>query len=298
MLSKIANNIIIYKDDIKTKGVYWSIVHRLYKLPKGRLILTPIVNALKPNFLIIQDHKFYIDKSDTTISQELILSGKWEEYETELFKKYAKKDDVVLDIGAHIGYYTLIAARIVGDKGKVYAFEPDPKNFKILKRNVEENGYKNIILVNKALSNKSGRIKLFINKENTGDHRIYDLKNEREFISIQAITLDDFFKKRAKKVDLIKMDIQGAEVRAFKGGNRLIKENMSIKILTEFWPHGLELSGSSAKEYCLLLKKNKFTIYNVDETEKNTKLINLNELLMPIQSETHDYRYLLCIKKE
>ena len=58
MLSKIANNIIIYKDDIKTKGVYWSIVHRLYKLPKGRLILTPIVNALKPNFLIIQDHKF------------------------------------------------------------------------------------------------------------------------------------------------------------------------------------------------------------------------------------------------
>ncbi|MEK7551540.1 MAG: FkbM family methyltransferase [Patescibacteria group bacterium] len=225
------------------------------------------------------------------------MSGKWEEYETDLFKKNIKSGDIILDIGAHIRYYTLIAAKIVGNKGKVYAFEPDPKNFQILKRNTEENKYKNVVLVNKALSNKSGSIKLFLNKENTGDHRIYDSADNRKSINIQAITLDDFFKDKAKKVDLIKMDVQGAEVHIFNGGNNLIKRNNNIKILTEFWPHGLELCGSSAKEYGTILKENKFKIYNIDEDKKAIKLISINELLLPLESEVHDYRYLLCIKQ-
>lgn len=297
MFSKIANNIRIYKQDIKTKGLYWSIIHRLYKLPKGRFFLTPIVNALKPDYLIIQGNKFYIDKSDTTISQELILSGKWEEYETYLFKKHVKSGDIVLDIGAHIGYYTLIAAKIVGNRGRVYAFEPDPKNFQLLKKNTEENKYKNIVLVNKALSNKPGNIKLFLNKENTGDHRIYASTEKRKSINIQAITLDDFFKDKSKKVDIIKMDVQGAEARIFNGASGLIKKNKNIKILTEFWPYGLELCGSSAQEYGTMLKESKFKIYNIDENRRTTNLISISELLLPLESEVHDYRYLFCIKQ-
>ncbi len=296
IIKKINSTLRIYRSDIQTKGVYWAVIHRLFKISFIKLVLIPIVNFLKPDYVMIQNHKLFIDKWDEVVSQELLLSGKWEEYETELFKKHINKGDVVLDIGAHIGYYTLIAARSVGNKGKVYAFEPDLKNFKLLKKNVEENKYKNVVLVNKAVTDISGEVNLFINRKNTGDHRIYDSGGKRKTIGIQAIRLDDFFKNKTKRIDLIKMDIQGSEALAFKGGLRLIKENRNIKILTEFWPHGLKLSGSSAQEYAKLLKGNMFQIYDIDENEKTIKLIYLKTLLEPFRSKTHDYKYLFCIR--
>ncbi len=296
LASKISSNLETYKQDIRNKGIYWSLVYRLYKLPMGRRILTPIVNALKPNHIMINNHKFYIDKHDTAVSQELLLSGKWEEYETGLFKKRIKSGDIVIDIGAHIGYYTLIAAHLVGNKGKVYAFEPDSKNFGILKRNIEENGYKNVILVNKAVTDFSRETNLFLNNENTGDHRIYNSEDKRKSVTVRTVTLDEFFRNKAKRVDLIKMDIQGSEMRAFKGGQKIIKMNKNIIIFTEFWPQGLELSGNSAEEYVRLLTKNMFQIYNINENNKTIGLLDSKELLLPLSPTVPDERNLMCIK--
>lgn len=296
IFSKVSNKVSFYKQDLKSKGVYWSVVHRLYKLPKVKKLILPIVNYLKPKYLIIDGHKFFIDNRDTVVSQELILSGKWEEYETSLFKQNIKKGDVILDIGAHIGYYTLIAADIVGDKGKVYAFEPDPRNFTLLERNIQENGYKNVVLINKAVADRTGNLRLFLNTENTGDHRIYKVSDKRRSIKIQSITLDDFFKDKNKKVDMIKMDIQGSEVRAFKGALKLIKQNQNIKILTEFWPYGLKLSGSSAKEYVRLLIRNNFRLFDLDEIKKMKTEISEKQLLYSSDSEVDSFRYLFCLK--
>lgn len=293
---KFINNLRIYKYDIKTKGLYWSVVHRIYKFPYLRFVLTPLINFFKPDYLMIQGHKLYIDKQDEVVSQELIQSRKWEEYETELFKKNIKKGDTILDIGAHIGYYTLLAARLVGDKGKVYAFEPAPRNFELLKKNIKENGYSNVVLINKAVADMDGESKLFLNNENTGDHRIYNPQDQRKFIKIQTVMLDSFFKNKSTKVDFIKIDVQGSEVRAFKGAVSLIKENRNIKILTEFWPKGLKLSGSSALEYASFLEKNRFQIYDIDEAEKTIKLINIKSLLKPPENEAHDFRNLFCTR--
>ena len=69
---------------------------------------------------------------------------------TALVKRIVRNGDIVVDIGAHIGYYTLIFARLVGPKGKVFAFEPEPNNFNLLIKNIKINGYKNIIPVQKA----------------------------------------------------------------------------------------------------------------------------------------------------
>lgn len=294
---KIKGNIKIYKQDIKLKGLYWSLVHRLYKLPQGKFLLSPIINTLKPDYLIFENHKLYINKWDPVVSQELLVSGKWEEYEAEIFKKNIKKNDVVLDIGAHIGTYTLIAAKIVGNKGRVYAFEPDSINFTLLKKNVEENGYKNVVLINKAVSDKDSEQELFISKENAGDHRIYNPGDQRSSIKIKTVTLDSFFKNKSKTINLIKMDIQGSEFSALTGAKKMIKENKNIKILSEFWPKGLELSGSSAKEYAELLVKNNFKIYEINENNEKTTLVGLKTLLTPIKSKIHDYKYLLCVKR-
>jgi hypothetical protein len=73
---KIKNNFIIYRTDIKQKGIYWSVVHRLYKIPLLRILLSPLVNYIKPNFIMYEGNKLYIDKWDEAISQFKANSGK------------------------------------------------------------------------------------------------------------------------------------------------------------------------------------------------------------------------------
>jgi FkbM family methyltransferase len=278
--NKIKSNIRIYRKDIKSKGVYWSVVHRLYKIPTVKKIISPVINIAKPEYLYIQNNKFYIDKWDGAVSQELILSGKWEEYETKLFKENIKSGDVVVDIGAHIGYYTLIAAAIVGKKGRVYAFEPNHKNFQILKKNVEENNYKNIVLINKAVSNRNKKGFLFLNSENTGDHRVFDSKDSRKVETIQTITLDKYFDNKEKEIHMLKMDIQGSEANAFQGGIKIIKKSKNIKIISEFQPALIKMSGMSAKKYLHLLRQVGFKIYNIDiHIDKITKITSDSNLL-------------------
>ena len=274
-------NINIYKRDLKEKGIYWSVIHRFYKIPMAKPFFQPIINILKPSFIKIGKDKLYIDKDDQVVSQELIQSGKWEPFETKIFKKSIKKGDVVLDIGAHIGYYTLIAAKIVGDKGKVYAFEPDPKNFSLLKKNIEENNYKNVVPINKAVSNNNGKIKLYINPANTGDHRIFKSADKRGGIITETITLDDYFKNDIK-IDFIKIDIQGAEHTALLGAKNILRYNKNLKIITEVEPLLLRNAGSSTRMYLNFLEKNYFSLYEINERSKLTmKTLSKKLLVLP-----------------
>ena len=89
-----------------------------------------------------------------------------------------KPGDTIVDAGANFGYYTIIGSPLVGDKGKVYAFQPDPTNFELNQRNVRLNGLTNVVLEQKALSNRKGTLKLYIAGENKGDHRIYQPNGE------------------------------------------------------------------------------------------------------------------------
>jgi tRNA G37 N-methylase Trm5 len=126
---------------------------------------------------VVQGHKMYLDSKE---SLDLSIYGVYEEYETDLIKKEIDRGDVVLDLGANIGYYTLLFAKKVGDEGRVYAFEPDPTNFSLLKKNVEINGYRNVVLIQKAVSNKNGKLKLYLNEDNKGDHRFYNSHDGRK----------------------------------------------------------------------------------------------------------------------
>lgn len=292
--SKIKENIRIYKKDIKTKGLYWSIIHRLYKLPNGRKILFPIVSFFKPSYVSIQGHKIYIIKSDTTVSEELIINKAWEEFETEIFKQNIKKGDVIVDLGANIGYYSLIAANLVGDKGKVYAFEPDEKNFQVLRKNIQVNNYKNIFPVKMAVSDKTGNVKLYISPENKGDHRIYDQKAGRETVTIKSTTLDEYFKNQ--KVDLIKMDIQGSELDALKGAKKLINTNKNIKIITEYQADLLEANKSRPIDFLNLLTDLKFKLFDINQNINKLNKITIKELTKLYPSAPFVYTNLLCKK--
>lgn|SRR5574341_1414143 len=240
-------------------------------------------------------HKMFLDSKD---SLGLAISGIYEAFETELVKKEIKKGYVVLDIGANIGYYTLIFAKLVGENGKVFAFEPDPVNFALLKKNVEINGYRNVILVRKAVSNKSEHIRLYLSEDNKGDARIYDSADDRESIEIDAIRLDDYFKNYNGRIDFIKMDIQGAEGRAVEGSTLILQKNEKLKVVTEFWPIGLKRCGIEPEDYLKLLLRLGFKVYNIDELEKKIEPADIPKLLKIYTCPKENYTNLLCIREK
>jgi len=239
-------------------------MRRIYYQTKNllwRLILRFLVNPKK--VVEVEGNKMFLDARDS-----LLLSlKKYEPKQVKLIKSIVKKGDTVLDIGANIGYYTLLLAKLVGPTGKVYAFEPDPENFRILKKNVGLNKYKNIVLEQKAVSNKSGKLKLFLSDENNGDHRIYNPSGERkEFREISSIKLDNYF-KRKPKIAFFKMDIQGVEPDAFEGMKSILNEK-DIKFTTEFSPENLYSAGRSPLGFIKLLNDLGFSLFDLDAGTK------------------------------
>jgi len=268
--------------------------HRIGKFYHVRTAHNFIISHLKTTFAEVDGHKMFLDSKD---SLNLSVKGIYEPLQTELVKKEIKKGDVVLNIGANIGYYTLIFAKLVGDDGKIFAFEPAPTNFSLLKKNVEINSYKNVVLVQKAVSNKTGKLKLYLSEDNMGDHRIYNSYDNRESIEIEAVRLDDYFKNYRAGINFIKMDIQGAEYGAIQGMLNLLKEN-NLKIIMEFWPSGLKRFGIAPAECLELLVEFGFRLFEVNEREKKIRPVNVPRLLEIYTPEKENYTKLLCIREK
>jgi len=244
-----------------------------------------IISRLKSRFAIIDNHKMFLDSKD---SLNLSIYGCHEPFDTELVKKEIKEGDVVLDLGANIGYYTLIFAKLVGPEGRVIAFEPEPDNFSLLEKNVKINGYNNVVLVKKAASDKAGKLKLYLSESNKGDHRIYNSHDGRNFIKIDAVRLDDYFKNHKRPIDFIKIDTQGAEARIIAGARRMLQNNKNIKILTEFWPVGLQRSGANPKAYLNLLLKLGFNLHHIKSKVEPVSIAKLIEIYTPERGNKTD----------
>jgi FkbM family methyltransferase len=253
-----------------------------------------LVSHLKSNFAEVQGSKMLLDPKD---QRSLSVYGVHEPLETEIVKRLIKQGDIVLDIGANIGYYTLLFAKLVGPQGKVFAFEPAPSNYALLERNVEINGYKNVVLVQKAVSNRTMKVKLYLSASSIGDHRIYQ-EDGRQFVEVEAVSLDDFFRYYGGRIDFIKMDIQGAEFVAFQGMLNLLKKNKSVQLITEYAPSWIKRSGSDPEDYLKLLTKQGFELYEINEKRKRLTLTNIADLLTAYTCQTEDWTNLLCVRGE
>src|SRR4051794_41178218 len=108
-------------------------------------------------------------RTDDLIGRVIAISGEWEPNVTAAFVRALAPGDVCLDIGAHIGYYTLLASRVVGPRGHVYAFEPSPENYSGLRANVELNGLRNVTTAQLAVGEQERRAVLYVGAPyNTG----------------------------------------------------------------------------------------------------------------------------------
>jgi len=274
------------------------------KNPFVRRILKKTKIVLKPEFTIIDGQKIFLDRWD---SLDLLENRVYGELDTKIVKKIVKSGDVVLDLGANIGYFTILFAKIVGENGKVVAFEPESKNFQILKKNISENGYNNVILENKAVSEKNGSTVLFTGTKSSGANRIYEPKKAQEWRKkekqqefekneIETVSIDKFLnEKEIEKVNFIKIDIEGGEFFALKGMKNILK-NPDLKIFMEWDRPALEDSGIKPIEVLELLKQENFIIYYVHDIKNKLELADEKKLLT---SETYKIKTinLLCTKK-
>jgi FkbM family methyltransferase len=206
-----------------------------------------------------------------------------------------KKGDVVVDLGASIGYFTLLAARLVGKEGKVYAFEPEPRNFLLLCKNIALNGYDNIVAIRKAVSDREGFAKLFLS-DDYGSHSLYKFDNAKTPIITETVTLDNFFRKEGYHVDIIKIDVEGAEMVAFLGMEKLIRENKKLKIFVEFSPYRIREAGYSPEEFLSKITEYGFKIYLIDELSGHVRCVSTRALLN--YAIKHKLADLLLIKQE
>lgn len=186
------------------------------------------------------------------VSKQIVRHGVHEKGLTSYILDNVKKGDFVVDLGANIGYYTLIFAKLVGQEGQVIAFEPAISNFKILQKNITKNCYTNTKLENLAVSNVNEQSKLYHSKTDTGSHRMAESQTVDNDITeiVNVITLDKYFKTKVltRDISLIKMDMEGSEFNALKGMENILKNTKKLTIVMEFAPFALKEAQSNPED--------------------------------------------------
>ena len=178
--------------------------------------------------------------------------------ERQLLRKILFPGAVVVDAGANIGVYSQFLSRCVGVDGIVHSFEPSPDNFRRL--HAATNHLANVRANSAAVGDHTGQSKLYLSDDLNVDHRAYAPGGDsRRAILIELIALDDYF-KQGETVNLIKLDVQGYELHALRGAQRILQENPGIKLLFEFWPYGLKQAGAEWRDLLASLQQHRFVV--------------------------------------
>jgi FkbM family methyltransferase len=167
-------------------------------------------------------------------------------HEDDIIERFLpKQGDIVVDIGAHMGRYTIISSKRVGANGKVVAIEADPSNFEMLNSNIKLNQLTNVIPLNYAAYSKETKIKLYLPDEESGytmHHSImsnyvftkYKDKTEDKFVEVSANTLDYLLQlNEITDVNWVKIDVEGAEFEVLKGASNVLSKSKDIALLIE-----------------------------------------------------------------
>lgn len=213
-------------------------------------------------------------KTKEEIGKGILLSGLYEKNYALTFCKLVQPGDIVLDIGANSGQYTLLASWITGSEGFVYAFEPAPHKFNELLSNIKSNKLNNIKSFNYALSNYEGFAYLNLQKNINNDGMHYLTKNtsyqNKHSIKVVTHTLDYVIQSIINKpIDLIKIDIEGWEEQVFQKSNLLFSQNKPPTIFFEWIPQHVSKAGLNTEGLFNFLKSLNYKIFAMDEKQKN-----------------------------
>ncbi|MEX0825856.1 MAG: FkbM family methyltransferase [Acidimicrobiia bacterium] len=171
---------------------------------------------------------------DLSVGRGLIRDRIWEAASTKVFKSIVHPGDTVVDIGAHLGYFTIMASKAVGNDGRVHAFEPDRRSRALLAKNIEANQATNVALLPYAIGN-------------TTANQVHRLNAAAPLTRLDTVRLDDYFEP-GDTVDVVKLDIDGGEIEALDGMRRLVRTSPHVHLLIEHDPWQQRVSNRSTEE--------------------------------------------------
>ena len=282
-----------------SNGILRELVRRKKQLaPNFQLERLPFYCALKRAFTrrMRQSHvqiNGFVIHVDPLDSLELSLFGVYEPFQSSLVERAVKPGMTVVDIGANIGYYSLLFGRLCGPEGVVHAFEPAPENLRLLQHNLVVNNISNVRAYDCALGDQPGTALLRLSAENLGDHSFFATDHQRAAVEVKVMRLDDIL---SGPVDVIKIDIQGAEARAIAGMRQTFRRSTNLTLFTEFCPKGLADAGSGGEEYLALLRQCGFQIFEIDEYARRVRPLQEHYLQRKLTPENGRHTNLLCRK--
>lgn len=248
----------------KNTLTYW-LARRVPQLWRSRL-LGAVERQLREQFPVVPDklyrvlgHQMYLDpRTEHGLGY---ITGTFEQDVTKIFEMYIRPNTIVLDVGANVGFYTLLAASLVGEGGRVYAFEPQPDVRALLVRSVAVNGYKaRCQIVPLGVSNKAGTATFYLGSRDSIYASLFANQNTEGTVIIETVTLDKFFAMEGwPSVDLIKMDIEGAEKYALEGMIELSRRNPQLKLILEYGVHTAHQAGYAQIELAKVLSELNFS---------------------------------------
>lgn len=172
--------------------------------------------------------RLFVDPADPGISKELLVHRTHEPIATSLLRETIQEGMVVVDIGSNIGYYLTLAASRVGRSGKVVGIEPAPRNVQLLRRNIELNGLTNVSVVEGAAADRDGDGVLYVSNLSNWHSTLASSQAQRGEVSVKMFKIDTLVESLGlPRVDLIRMDIEGAEIEAVPG---------MLRTLQTWWP--------------------------------------------------------------
>lgn len=203
-------------------------------------------------------------------------------------KKLIHPGMVVLDIGAHIGYYTRLFSKLVKRDGLVLAFEPCPENWPVLKYNLQRLHHKNVRIADKAVSFENGKATLFISPGHSNHSLNAGYTAMQGKVEVETIALDSFLPASGvEKVDFVKIDVEGAELLVLEGMREIIKNSPNLTMLIEYNPTALQAGGYTPSTLLEMLYSMSFRVYQILPAG------NLTE----VNSSSDETINLLCIPK-
>lgn len=285
---------------------------RLYRGPVG-VALEPAVRVLRGHGLA-RDHKLVwwvhravwrltksnrvrIDGFDLEVDLHDSLQlarGSYEPEEVAWYQAHVKPGDLVLELGANIGYFTCLYARWVGPEGRVIGYEPDPRLHAINQRNLESHGFAGHAEVRmSAVSDHPGHATFFRAGRNYGNNSL--VRDEDDSLGgtsfdVKLVTLDDDLADIDRPFDFVKMDIQGAESHVLSGMTRILRERPPRLMLLEFWPRGLSGMGRNPRT---MLDQLREAGYRVTELGKDDE-VDDDEITARLTPENRGWTSLVC----
>ena len=294
----------------------YKILHSLYQLGRSivrstgqinhiRMLLGPLAGRLMfsmapdvNGIFVLNGQRMVLANSDRYPPIDMAM-GEFEKQTVKIIEDTLRSGMTMIDIGAHVGYFSLLGASLVGDEGKIYAFEPEPQNYSLLADNIERNGYKNVVAESKAVSEISGEAQLFISGLDNGSHSIYQNEKRKttDYVPVQTVNLDDYLGTMGcHHIDLIKIDVEGAEIDVIKGMVGVLSREDAPTLIIEFCPFLLEAAGKQPVDLINLIREMGFSIQYVEETTGKAPLgndieIQLIETLLKHQTYVNIFCY-------